>query len=70
MGGYPSPSALTSWAQSHGMTSVPALGMDSSTESLYWHFDSDAYMPSYVILDRDMTVLAAEAGSPNPGSYL
>ncbi len=44
--------------------------MSSSDDSWSWHYEVDAYIPSYFILDRDMTVLEADSMNTNPSAYL
>jgi hypothetical protein len=70
MGGYPTAGQLLGWADSHGMQTVPALGLTSADESWSWYYEVDAYIPTYFILDRDMTVVAADTTNLNVSPYL
>ncbi len=69
-GGYPTTDQLSSWAESHGMATVPALGLTSADDSWSWYYEVDAYIPTYFILDRDMTVLEADQMNTDPSNYL
>jgi hypothetical protein len=53
---------------------VPALGL-AATDQDEWSdiayvYEADMYIPTVYHIAGDMTVLAADSGSTNPGSWL
>jgi hypothetical protein len=73
-GNYPDTQDLLSWANSSGFTSIPALGMTAQDfdqwSDIGYTWEGDFYIPTIYQIGPDMRVLAAEAGSADPGSWL
>lgn len=68
-GNYPEPDDLASWADTYEFVDIPALGTGSG-DDWQWYYEVDAYVPTYFIIGRDGTVLAADSGDPDPSTYL
>jgi len=66
-GQVPDQTDLSGMADQYGMTSVPNLADDSS---VWADYESDYGIPSVAFIGPDMTVLAVDTYSTNPGSWI
>jgi len=65
---------LQDWTAEYALADIPVLGVDQEDSvfpsGLYYRFEWDWAIPTYVILGPDMRVLSVDSGASDPASFL
>jgi len=73
-GRVPDVEELGAWADEYDLTTIPVLQVPAGYQwfptGLYYRYEVDRYIPTFVHLGPDMTVLSVDEMIADPGSFL
>ena len=65
---------LQDWAAEYALADIPVLAVEHAEtafpKGVYYRYEWDRAIPTYVILGPDMTVLSVDSGASDPASFL
>ncbi|MBN1334510.1 MAG: hypothetical protein JXB39_00960 [Deltaproteobacteria bacterium] len=65
---------LGEWADENDLVTVPVLQVPSGYQwfptGLYYRYEADMYIPTFVHIGPDMTFLSVDEGITDPGAFL
>ncbi len=65
---------LEDWVAEYALDDIPVLGVNQSDSvfpsGVYYRYEWDWAIPTYVILGPDMTVLSVDSGASDPASFV